>query len=529
MQSALLQINPTLGALEHNTDIILGQAREAANRGAQLIVTPELALSGYPPEDLILKDHFCNDCQDQLDRLQQELPPEPLIIVGAPILRAGKKYNAAIVFHQHKIIGEYHKQLLPNYGVFDEKRLFTAGHKPLLFNHADKTIAIHICEDSWEPNGPAVQCINQPIDLLVNLSASPYHREKQQHRLQILQQTARQLNASLLYCNLVGGQDELVFDGASLILDSQGTLQARAPAFQPHTLCHPTNEPIAEPLDELPEIYQALKLGLHDYVDKTGFKKVIVALSGGIDSALVLAIASDALGSERIVTVTMPSRHSTNETLPDAIDMAQRLNTPLHQLPIEPLHNQFHNSLKPVWESDSCAGLTDENLQARIRGNLIMAISNEFGWLVLTTGNKSEIAMGYCTLYGDMCGGFALIKDVPKTTVFELCRWRNQQSEIIPPSIINRPPSAELRADQKDTDSLPPYEILDPILEAYVERDLGIDGLIAEGFDPELVNRVVHTVELSEYKRRQTPPGVKITPRSFDRDRRMPIVNRYRN
>ena len=529
MHSALIQINPTLGALQHNADLILNQARHAAEQGAQLIVTPELALSGYPPEDLILKDHFCADCQHQLDRLQKELPPEPLIIVGAPILRNGKKYNSAIVFHQGNIVGEYHKQLLPNYGVFDEKRLFTAGHKPLVVNHLGTTIALHICEDSWEPTGLAVQSIPQPIDLLINLSASPYHREKQQHRLHILQQTAQQLNATLLYCNLVGGQDELVFDGASLILDPQGTLLARAPAFQSHTLHHPDNSPPAPPLDDLPEIYQALQLGLHDYVQKTGFKKVIVALSGGIDSALVLALAADALGSDRVVTLTMPSRFSSSETLQDAIDMAKRLNIALHQIPIEPLHHQFQDTLQPIWESDTCAGLTDENLQARIRGNLIMAISNEFGWLVLTTGNKSEIAMGYCTLYGDMCGGFALIKDVPKTTVFDLCRWRNQQSEIIPPSIINRPPSAELRADQKDTDSLPPYEILDPILEAYVERDLGIDGLIREGFDPELVNRVVHTVELSEYKRRQTPPGVKITPRSFDRDRRMPIVNRYRN
>ena len=530
MHVALLQINPTVGALRSNADLIIKEAHRAAKAGAELIITPECALSGYPPEDLILKDHFCSDCQSEINRLLTELPEHPLVLIGAPVLRNGKKHNTAVAIHNGIIQGEYNKQLLPNYGVFDEKRLFTPGTESLILNHNGKKIAVHICEDSWEPEGTAVRNIDQPIDLLVNLSASPYHRGKQEDRLHILEQTAQRLSTTLLYCNLIGGQDELVFDGSSMVISPEGSLISRAPAFASHTLHWNTiSMEIAPPLDELSEIYEALKLGLHDYVKKTGFKKVVIALSGGIDSALVLAVAVDALGADRVVSVTMPSRYSSSSTLHDAIDMADRLHIPIHQIPIEPLHHQFQNQLSAIWENQIAAGLTDENLQARIRGNLIMAISNKFNWLVLTTGNKSEMAMGYCTLYGDMCGGFALIKDVPKTTVFDLCRWRNEQSEVIPQEIINRPPSAELRPDQKDTDSLPPYNQLDPILEAYVEQDLGIDGLINAGFEPELVKRVIHAVELSEYKRRQSPPGVKITPRSFDRDRRMPIVNRYRN
>lgn len=530
MHAALLQINPTVGALRSNADLIIQEAHRAADAGAELLITPECALSGYPPEDLILKDHFCADCQNELDSLINELPKEPLILIGTPLLRNGKKHNAAIAIQNGTIVGEYYKQLLPNYGVFDEKRLFAPGTESLILNHTGKKIAVHICEDSWEPEGTAVTNIEQPIDLLINLSASPYHRGKQKDRLRILQQTAQSLSTTLLYCNLIGGQDELVFDGSSMVIAPDGSLISRAPAFMTHTLHWNTaSAEITPPLNELSEIYEALKLGLHDYVEKTGFKKVVIALSGGIDSALVLALAVDALGTDRVISVTMPSRYSSSGTLQDAIDMANRLHIPIHQIPIDPLHHQFQNQLTSIWENKTSAELTDENLQARIRGNLIMAISNEFNWLVLTTGNKSEMAMGYCTLYGDMCGGFALIKDVPKTTVFDLCRWRNEQSEVIPPEIINRPPSAELRPDQKDTDSLPPYHQLDPILEAYVEQDLGIDGLISAGFDPDLAKRVIHAVELSEYKRRQSPPGVKITPRSFDRDRRMPIVNRYRN
>jgi len=537
MKTALIQMNPTVGALDANTDQIISSAKNAFDEGARLIIFPELTISGYPPEDLILKDHFCADCETQLQRLAVALPPEATVIVGAPVSRAGKKYNAALVFHDQKIIGEYHKMLLPNYGVFDEKRLFETGTKPLIIDLDGQKAAIHICEDSWAPDGAAVASLEgNEINLLINLSASPYYRNKLNDRIDALAQTTRKLNTTLLYCNMVGGQDELVFDGASMVFAPDGSRLARAKQFEEDFLyfctagVSPAPPPRKEaPLPDLEEVYEALTLGLKDYVNKIGFKRVVVALSGGIDSAIVLALAVDALGKDRVAAVTMPSQYSSSETLGDAGEMAKLLDVEFHTVPIKGLYDGFDAELSKVWGTDKTPGLAEENLQARIRGNLIMALSNEYGWLVLTTGNKSEMAMGYCTLYGDMAGGFAVIKDVPKTVVFDLCRWRNEQGLAIPPSIIERPPSAELRPDQKDTDSLPPYEVLDPILEDYVENDMGIAGLMAKGYDEAIVRRVVHAVELTEYKRRQSPPGIKITPRSFDRDRRMPIVNRYRN
>jgi len=532
MKSALVQMNPTVGALDANTDLIVSSAWKAFNEGARLIVFPELAISGYPPEDLILKDHFCTDCEAQFQRLEKELPPEAFVVVGSPVSRDGGKYNAAIVFRGSKIVGEYRKMLLPNYGVFDEHRLFKAGSEPFVFDLDGQRAAIHICEDSWEPDGAAVASLkNEDVDLLINLSASPYYRGKLGNRIDVLEQTAKKLGTTLLYCNIVGGQDELVFDGASMVFAPDGSRLARAKQFQEDILYLDESPRKETPLPDLEEVYEALKLGLKDYVEKIGFKHVVVALSGGIDSAIVLAIAVDALGKDRVSTVTMPSQYSSSGTLNDAIEMADILGVALHTIPIKGLYDGFETELSKIWGVDKEPELAEENLQARIRGNLIMALSNEYGWLVLTTGNKSEMAMGYCTLYGDMNGGYALIKDVPKTLVFDLCRWRNEQgdSPVIPPSILERPPSAELRPDQKDTDSLPPYEVLDPILEDYVENDMGIDGLVAKGYDEAIVRRVVHAVELSEYKRRQSPPGVKITPKSFDRDRRMPIVNRYRN
>ncbi|MCK5676209.1 MAG: NAD+ synthase, partial [Verrucomicrobia bacterium] len=472
---------------------------------------PELAISGYPPEDLILKDHFCDNCGVQLQRLEKELPPEATVVVGTPVSKDGKKHNAAVVFKDSKRLGEYHKMLLPNYGVFDEIRLFEAGTEPFVFEIDGQKAALHICEDSWDPDGTAVASLaSRSIDLLINLSASPYYRNKLSDRIDVLEQTAQKLDATLLYCNLVGGQDELVFDGASMVFAPDGSRLARAKQFEedilyfsvprasslPRTagLSRPPGvafvpkaslrvQPASEsrqdagdtaprkeaPLPDLEEVYEALKLGLKDYVDKIGFKRVVVALSGGIDSAIVLALAVDALGKDRVAAVTMPSQYSSPETLGDAGEMADILGVELHTIPIKGLYDGFETGLSKVWGADKTPGLAEENLQARIRGNLIMALSNEYGWLVLTTGNKSEMAMGYCTLYGDMNGGYALIKDVPKTLVFDLCRWRNEQGEtpIIPPSIIERPPSAELRPDQKDTDSLPPYEVLDPILEDY--------------------------------------------------------------
>jgi len=525
-------MNSTVGALEANAGRIIEQARTAVADGAELVVFPELALCGYPPEDLILKDHFTNDCHLQLQRMAGELPPKACVVVGTPIAENGLKYNAAAVLHNGTITGIYKKMLLPNYGVFDEKRLFASGTAPLVFDFKGKTIAVHICEDSWYADGMAVKSISdQNTDLLLNLSASPYHRGKLIDRVSALAETAKTLKTHMLYCNMTGGQDELVFDGASMVFTPDGSRIARAKQFHEDILYfdgQPARKEI--PLPDLEEVYEALKLGLKDYVDKIGFKRVVVALSGGVDSALVLAIAVDALGRDRVVAVTMPSQYSSSGTLGDAHAMAKGLEVEFYEIPIKGLYENFEMELAKVWGADKQPGLAEENLQARIRGNLIMALSNEYGWLVLTTGNKSEMAMGYCTIYGDMAGGFAVIKDVPKTLVFDLCRWRNSQgSEVIPPSIIERPPSAELRPDQKDSDSLPPYEELDPILRDYVENDMGIDGLVAKGYDEAVVRRIVHAVELSEYKRRQSPPGIKITPKSFDRDRRMPIVNRYRN
>ena len=557
---ALAQINPTVGALADNAKLVLRAAQAAAARGAQLIAFPELALSGYPPEDLVLKPHFLADAAAELQKLATALPPEPLVVVGFPEAADGKIFNAAAVLRGGKIVATYRKMLLPNYGVFDEKRLFTPGEKPLVIEAAGLRIGLHICEDSWLLKGaPCHRLREAGVDLLLNISASPYHAGKLQQREDVLRKTAQYLQAPLAYCNLVGGQDELVFDGASLFLAADGRELARAKQCEEDTLfvAVPSGAGIKpalnaeqldvlrvsnlrasggewpalrlEPLhDDVAEVYAALKLGLRDYVEKNHFREVVVALSGGIDSALVAALAVDALGSARVHGITMPSRFSSNETLSDAQLLAQCLGIECRTLPIERLHQTYLEDLAPCWPGRA-PDATEENLQARIRGNIVMALSNKFGWLVLTTGNKSEIATGYCTLYGDMAGGFAVIKDVPKMLVFELSRWRNRQGGVvIPPSIIERPPTAELRANQKDSDSLPEYAVLDPILERYVERDWPAEKIIADGYDAATVRRVIKLVDLNEYKRRQGAPDIKITPKAFSRDRRMPITNQYR-
>lgn len=533
MKTALIQFNPTVGDLEKNAARIIDEAQKAAGAGAQLIVFPELVLCGYPPEDLILRPQFIQDCDRQLQRLAGALPEKVFTVVGAPVIDGTGRCNAAFVFNSGKIIGIYRKMLLPNYGVFDEKRVFDAGKEAFIFEAFGKKVGIQICEDSWVADGAACNALaeKQP-DLVINLSASPYHRGKRFEREEVFSAAAKKLKAPLLFCNQVGGQDELVFDGGSMIFDAAGNVTARAPLFEEHTLTtegsvpYSSNYEITE-LTPIEEVYEALKLGLRDYVNKNGFNKTVVAVSGGIDSALVLTLAVDALGTDRVAAVTMPSQYSSNETLSDAGEIAKNLGVEFHTIPIFPIFGKFIDELSNHWK-DEKSGLAEENLQARIRGTLIMAMSNKNGWLVLTTGNKSEFATGYCTLYGDMAGGFAVIKDVPKTLVFDLCRWRNTKGIVIPPSTIERPPSAELRPDQKDSDSLPPYDVLDPILEAYVEKDLGVAAMLAEGFDEAAVRKAVRLVDLSEYKRRQGPPGIKITPKAFGRDRRMPITNRYR-
>ncbi len=518
-------MNPAVGALEENANRMIADAEGAAGTGAQLVVFPELALCGYPPEDLILRPHFIQSCDKQLQRLAGQLPKDIFTVVGAPINDGTGRYNAAFVFHSGKVTGIYRKMLLPNYGVFDEKRVFDAGREAFTFMAFGVKVGIHICEDSWVTDGDACNSLAaEKPELVINLSASPYHCGKRHEREAVFAAAAKKLNAPLMFCNLVGGQDELVFDGGSAAFDANGNVTARAPLFKEYTL---TDTDSCPPLEPLEEVYEALKLGLRDYVEKNGFKKTVVAVSGGIDSALVLTLAVDALGKDRVAAVTMPSQYSSNETLSDAGLIAKNLGVEFHTIPIFPIYEKFTGALSNVW-NNAKPDLTEENLQARIRGTLIMALSNKFGWLVLTTGNKSEFATGYCTLYGDMAGGFAVIKDVPKTLVFDLCRWRNRQGFVIPPSTIDRPPTAELRPDQKDSDSLPPYDVLDPILEAYVEKDMGVAELLAAGFDEAAVRKAVRLVDLSEYKRRQGPPGIKITPKAFGRDRRMPITNRYR-
>ncbi len=534
MKIALIQCNPTVGALSDNAALIIDKTHEAVKRAADIVVFPELVLTGYPPEDLILKPHFIADCRSMIEDLAKKLPQNVLVLIGTPWREDDKTFNSAVALHGGEIVLNYKKNLLPNYGVFDEKRVFCAGTEPGVLEFKGKKIGVHICEDSWYSDGkPCVDLANEGVDFVLNLSASPYHRLKIIERREVLASAAKAMNAPIAYCNMIGGQDELVFDGGSKFVNTKGEVVAHAPQFSDEILTIDTENtcgPVENvEVNAIPEIYSALKIGLRDYVEKNGFKKVIIAISGGIDSALVLAVAVDALGADRVLGVTMPSQYSSNETFNDALIIAKNFGIKIHTLPIKPIFDLYTEELKQVW-GDVAADVTEENLQARIRGNLVMAMSNKFNALVLTTGNKSEMAVGYCTIYGDMCGGFALIKDVPKTIVFELSRWRNEKEgkEMIPWDTINRPPSAELRPDQKDSDSLPPYDILDGILNCYVEEQKSRQQIIDQGFDADLVTRIIRLVDLNEYKRRQAAPGVKITPRSFGRDRRMPITNRYR-
>ena len=565
LRISLAQLNPTVGDLTGNVDRMLCSARRASDAGAHLMVCPELCVSGYPPEDLILKGHFVEDCRRQAERLAALLPDGLVVVAGCPWPDPDdptRAHNAAVVLHDGQVKAIYRKMVLPNYGVFDEKRVFASGDRPLDLEIDGTRLSVQICEDSWVfDEGPCAGLADDPADAIVNLSASPYFRGKVSTRQDVLGSTARTCGCSVFYCNLVGGQDELVFDGASFVLDAAGAPVARACQFEEDLLTvdlatqRPDTSPVsarANPVDTVridprpdggggggeqrleplledhAEVYRALTLGLRDYVEKNRFRTVVVALSGGIDSALVATLATDALGGGRVVGITMPSAYSSAGTRADAARLADTLGITLHAVPIEALFAQYRSELEPHWRGRE-PDVAEENLQARIRGNLIMAFSNKFGWLVLTTGNKSEVAVGYCTLYGDMVGGFAVIKDVPKTLVFDLCRWRNRRGEVIPTSTIERPPSAELRPDQRDTDSLPPYDVLDGILERYVEEDQGVEEIVAAGFDADLVERVLRLVDVNEYKRRQSAPGIKITPKAFGRDRRLPITNAYRD
>jgi len=568
LQLALCQLNPTVGDISGNERKIADQIDAAQGAGAQLILFPELALTGYPPEDLLLREHFLADARAALDRIAEHARGA-VALVGFPE-RADDVYNACAVLAEGSVAAIYRKVFLPNYGVFDEQRYFQSGIGGALISLGDSIVGLTICEDIWEPGPPASDEALAGATLLVNISASPYHAGKGSERERMLVQRARDNTAAVAFCNLVGGQDELVFDGHSLVIDHEGAILARGRQFSEQLILasidpaaplglrlrdprhRPVNRraqpnapviarlpaaggspeppalggPVSEPLGPIAEVYEALVLGLRDYVEKNGFAQVVMGLSGGIDSALVAVIAVDALGSERVSVVVMPSPYSSGETQGDARGLAANLGVAARELPIAPAMAAYESTLAGVFEGQA-ADLTEENLQARIRGNLLMALSNKFGWLVLTTGNKSEMAVGYSTLYGDSAGGFAVIKDCPKTLVYELARHRNRLGNVIPPSIIDRAPSAELRADQRDADSLPPYEILDPILDGYIEDDLGREALVLRGFDRADVDRVIALVDRAEYKRRQAPPGIKITTRAFGRDRRVPITNRY--
>ncbi|MDF0650944.1 MAG: NAD+ synthase [Nitrospira sp. LK265] len=588
LRIAMAQMNPTVGDLTGNIHRITTWLRDAKKAKADLVVFPELAITGYPPEDLLLKPQFVADNLRALKEITQVCHGLVAVVgyVGQEdqsdshssqrsIVSTGKHtlYNAAALIADRKVVGSYRKWYLPNYGVFDESRYFRPGGRlPLLLVNGT-TIGVSICEDIWLAEGPTRVQAAAGAEVIVNINASPFHVGKSRSREQMLATRARENGVIITYTNMVGGQDELVFDGSSLILDQAGTVIARGHAFREELLVadldgdaaspgHRTHRrkaawtrkalsvvdhlmmsrtriqkqkrtrivpEIAAPLDEIEEVYDALVLAVKDYVHKNGFTRVVIGLSGGVDSAVTAAIAVDALGAKQVLGVFMPSPYTSRESEEDVVDLVRCLGIDLNTIPITPTFHAYRQSMAPSF-GDCSEGATEENLQARIRGNLLMAVSNKFGHLVLTTGNKSEVSVGYSTLYGDMAGGFGVIKDVPKTMVYGLARFRNElgPSPVIPKRILDRPPTAELRPNQKDEDSLPPYAVLDPILQEYVEKDRSLDDIVKAGFDRATVSRVVRMVDSSEFKRRQAPVGVKITHRAFGKDRRMPITNGYR-
>lgn len=551
---ALAQLNQVVGDIDGNLARLLEAASRAAESKAQILVSPELAITGYPPEDLLLKSSFLKATRRALEDFAAKASDVTAIVGFAD---SGPKglYNAAAVCHGGRVQAVYHKQLLPNYGVFDERRYFTSGTSVLLIDTPAATIGVCVCEDAWSTTGPIAALANAGAQVIAHINASVFHKGKVDLRNEMLREHSQRHGVPIVYVNLVGGQDELVFDGGSTVVSATGKVLARLPQFAeafevvdvpigPVQAVRdgPANRialelrsgredsaeaPIEPELTQIQEIYEALKLGLADYVRKNGFSKVVIGLSGGLDSALTATIAADALGAENVLTIALPSEHSTSHSLDDARDLARRLEVELLEIPIAEIYRSFTREAYATLESED-EGLAEENLQARIRGMLLMFVSNRYGHLVLATGNKSEMACGYATLYGDMVGAFALLKDVYKTEVYELARLRNSSSKVISDNILTKPPSAELRPDQKDTDSLPAYEVLDPILQAYIERDEGVSDLVAAGIDAILASEIITLVDRSEYKRRQAPPGPKVTTKAFGRDRRLPITNRWR-
>jgi len=575
LRIALAQINPTVGDLEKNTTLVLDYIDRSRKVGADIVAFPELALTGYPPEDLLLKPHFVRENIEALDRII-EAAKDLIVIVGFVDTDGSDIYNAAAVIAGGKLVDAYHKNFLPNYGVFDEERYFQSGTRCPVFSSGEARIGVNICEDIWYPGGPAkLQALVGDAHLLINISSSPYHARKTVDRERMLCTRAEDNAVALAYCNVVGGQDELVFDGNSLIIDQDGKPIARGLPFAEDLIVADIDiervfsERLHDPrrrreklrveadgslysitlpdiaasaskpalastapkiLSDTEEAYAALVIGTRDYVRKNGFDKVYLGLSGGIDSALTAVLAVDALGADTVNAVFMPTQYSSSESARDARELATNLGIHFQTIEIEKVFDEYLRMMSPSFDGLP-EDTTEENLQARIRGNILMALSNKFNGLVLSTGNKSEMSVGYSTLYGDMVGGFAVLKDVPKTLVYELVRFVNARlpGPVIPEYVITRPPSAELRPNQKDQDTLPPYDVLDAILEAYIEKDMSAEAIGDLGFPIETVRWVVARVDSAEYKRRQSPPGIKITPRAFGRDRRMPITNKYHN
>ena len=538
LKIACAQLNQRVGDMAGNAERIIAAAARAAGEGAQVLLTPELSLCGYLPGDNLFRPAFQQQVDAAVETIRQASAQQPGLhwVVGYPVLREGRRHSAASVFHQGRQVAEYLKAELPDYGVFDETRYFQPQADATVFTVAGVRCALLTCEDTWLPAAPA-RARTAGAELVLSLNASPFQSAKGDLRVDTLRSNVCAQGMAVVACNLVGGQDELVFDGQSLALDAQGRLAARAPSFVEDLLLVTVERGadgalalagrMAPALERLPEIYQALVLGIRDYIGKNGFGGVVLGLSGGIDSALTLALAVDALGAERVRTVMMPSPYTADISLTDAKDMAARLGVKHEVLPIAPCFDAFRGTL-----ANTFAGLpedlTEENIQARIRGTLLMAISNKTGWLVLTTGNKSELAVGYSTLYGDMAGGFAPLKDVLKTVVYQLSNWRNTQSPVIPERIITRPPSAELRPDQTDQDSLPSYDVLDRIIQGYMEEDRPAASLVADGLPVDAVAQVVRLLRLAEYKRQQGPVGPRVTARAFGRDWRYPITSAFR-
>ena len=571
---ALAQINTTVGDIPGNTAVMLEYVRRAQEMQADLVAFPEMSTTGYPPEDLLFKPSFL---RENVAAMEKIVAASRGIAVVVGYVQLGTDIsNAAALGYDGKLIDSYEKMCLPNYGVFDEERYFRRGDTCPVYVINGVGVGVNICEDIWYPVGPIAVQREAGAELIVNINASPFHAGKRAYREKMIATRAADNELFVAYLNTVGGQDELVFDGASLVYDMNGELVTRGPAFteelvvadldieavlrsrlrdpRPHKAnpailreigapravhvsgFKPKERPLqsdlepARAMDEAEEVYHALMLGTKDYLGKSGFGKVLMGLSGGVDSALTATIAVDALGPDNVVGISMPSRFSSEGSVSDTKELAHNLGIDLWTVPIEQAHIAFTDMLQPRFQGTE-PNVAEENVQARIRGNILMTISNKFGWIVLTTGNKSEMAMGYATLYGDMAGGFAVIKDVPKTMVYQLCQWRNQHMEphpVIPQAIINKPPTAELKEGQVDQDTLPPYEVLDPVIKAYVEEDASYQEMVDMGFDPLVVRQVISAVDRNEYKRRQAPPGVKITPRAFGKDRRLPIVNQYR-